>query len=221
MRFRLVYEGELKANQRDPHDNQPARLSEHKQAIRKVFHRQLRHLWETNWFLSTHRVFPQDYGMSRPAADTAARWGASENEMISLTEAVSYKHRENGYCFVPLVRKDWRLMCSLEILFLRHDPPGSVIHSGDLDNRIKTLIDALRKPDNATELRGNETPAEGEDPFFCLLEDDKLVTGLNVESDRFLVPPKGNKDIDRRQVHIVISVDVRPYDVTSFNLSFA
>lgn len=221
MRFRLVYEGELRANQRDPLGNQTDRLAEHKQAIRKVFHRQLKHLWETDWFLSTHRVYPKDFGMDRIVADSAARWGAPPDKMVPLLDVVAHKYRENGYRFVPLVQKDWRLMCSLQILFLRHDPPGSVVHAGDLDNRIKTLIDALRKPDNANELRGNETPVEGEDPFFCLLEDDKLVTGLAVESDRFLMPPNGRSDENRRQTHVVITVDVRPYDVTTFNLSFA
>ena len=221
MRFRLIYEGELRSNQRDPIGGQSDRLAEHKQSIRKVFHRQLKHLWESNWFLNSHRVYPADYGVSRPAADTDARWGSSPDERLSLVDAVALSHRELGYRFVPLVRKDWRLYCSLEILFLRHDPPGSVVHAGDLDNRIKTLIDALRKPENAMELRGNEEPSEGEDPFFCLLEDDKLVTGLAVESDRFLIPPNGRRDEDRRQVHVVVTVDVRPYDVTSFNLSFA
>jgi hypothetical protein len=221
MRFRLVYQGELKAGQQDRHDQHWDKMAEHKQAIRKVFHRQMKRLWETNWFLNSYRVYPQDYGIDLSASDIAARWGASPNQMVPLLEAVALNYQENDYRFVPLVRKDWRLMCSLNILFLRHDPPGSVVHAGDLDNRIKTLIDALRKPQGTTELRGNETPAEGEDPFFCLLEDDKLVTGLTVESDRLLEPPNGRKDADNRQVHIVITVDVRPYDVTGFNLSFA
>lgn len=221
MRFRLIYEGELKASQKDPLDKQIDKLAEHKQSIRKKFHHQLRHLWKTNWFLSTHKVFAGDYGVSQSASDTAARWGASPNDMIPLLEAVADNHYENGYRFVPLVRKNWRLMCSLEILFLRRDPPGSVVHAGDLDNRIKTLIDAFRMPKNPNELRGNERPLPEEDPFFCLLEDDELITGLTVESDRLLAPPTGNKDEDRRQVCIVVTADVRPYDVTTFNLSFA
>jgi hypothetical protein len=178
MRFRLVYEGELRSNQRDRFDKEPNAMSEHKQAIRKVFHEQLKHLWKTNWFLSTHRVFPSDYGVNWSASEVGARWAPEESEMIPLLEAVAFNYQENGYRFVPLVRKDWRIKCSLDILFLRHDPPGSVVHAGDLDNRIKTLIDALRKPQGPIELRGNEKPAEGEDPFFCLLEDDKLITGL-------------------------------------------
>lgn len=220
MRFRLIYERELRANQRDPIGGQPDRLAEHKQKIRKVFHRQLKHLWETNWFLNSTIVFAGDYGIEMPTGDGSIPNSLSDSR-ISLVDAVAHNHRENSYRFVPLVRKDWRLMCSLQILFLRHDPPGSVVHAGDLDNRVKTLIDALRKPEGASELRGNEIPAEGEDPFFCLLEDDRLVAGLSVESDRFLEPPRGRRDEDRRQVHVVVTVDVRPYDVTNFNLSFA
>ncbi len=95
------------------------------------------------------------------------------------------------------------------------------ISAGDLDNRLKTLIDTLRRPRNDRELRGNEIPGEGENPFFCLLEDDNLVTHLSVETDTLLDPPTGNKELDQRQVKLVITVDLKPLDVTMFNLSFA
>ncbi|MER8964510.1 hypothetical protein NKI25_02100 [Mesorhizobium sp. M0808] len=221
MRFRLTYEGELKAGQKDPDDNQWDRMAEHKQAIRKVFHRQLKHLWETNRFLREHEVFPTDYSTGRSAPNDAARRSRSANERLSLLQAVAGQYHENGYRFVPLVRDTMSLLCSLDILFLRRDIPGSVLTAGDLDNRIKTLIDALRKPKGANELRGNETPAAGEDPFFCLLEDDKSVSQFAVESDALLDPPTGDKEADRRQVRIVITVEIRPYHVTMFNLSFA
>jgi len=221
MRFRLVYQGELKSNQRDPIQNQPDRLAEHKQMIRKVFHKQLKYLWETNAFLNSTRVLRRDYGLEELTEIEAHAKGPYDSTMVSLVDAVAANHVENGYRFVPLVRKGWRITCSLEILFLRHDPPGSVVHAGDLDNRVKTLIDALRKPGNTKELRGNESPAEGEEPFFCLLEDDQLVTSLAVESDRYLIPMAGKRDEDRRHVHVVITVNVKPYDVTMFNLSFA
>jgi hypothetical protein len=77
-------------------------------------------------------------------------------------------------------------------LFLRRDIPGSAIGAGDLDNRIKTLIDTLRRPLNANKARGNEMPAEGEDPFYCLLEDDRLVSHLEVETDTLLDTPTGD-----------------------------
>lgn len=220
MKFRLVYDGELKAGQRDAVGGQPTKNAEHKHEIRRVFHHQLKHLWETDWFLSNARVWPQDYGATRPM-DDSARWGVDESKRVLLADVIAQCHSENGYRFVPLVREEWRLLCNLEVLFLRHDPPGSVYHAGDLDNRVKTLIDALRKPHNTNELRGNSEPREDEDPFFVLLEDDKFITGLTVESDRYLVAPKGRKDEDRRQVHVVITVDVRPHNVTGFNVNFS
>jgi hypothetical protein len=91
---------------------------------------------------------------------------------------------------------------------------------GDLDNRLKTLIDTLRKPHNANELVGNEMPPVDEDPFYCLLEDDDLVTGLGVETD-MLRGPLSNGSNDFSDVKLVISVELRPEHVTMFNLSFA
>jgi hypothetical protein len=50
MRFRLTYEGELRSSQRDPLGNQPNKLADHKQHIRREFHRQLKRLWEGTFF---------------------------------------------------------------------------------------------------------------------------------------------------------------------------
>ena len=121
---------------------------------------------------------------------------------------------------MPLVREDWSLLCSVSILFLRRDPPGSVIHAGDIDNRLKTVIDALRRPRNAMELVGHENPGEGEDPFFVLMEDDKQVSHLEVETDTLLDPPSDD-DADKRRARLVITVELRPYYATMFNLSFS
>lgn len=222
MRFRLTYEGELKSSQKDALDSQNDRLAEHKQSIRKVFHRQLKHLWQTNKFLS-ERMEPTEYQSAdhRPVHDGSAYFGGSKAEKLPLAEYTASLYHENGYRFVPLVREQHSLLCSLNILFLRRDVPGSIISAGDLDNRIKTLIDSLRRPLNKNELRGNEAPADGEDPFYCLLEDDRLVSHLEVETDTLLDPPNGSTDADRRQVRLTITVDLKPYNVTLFNLSFS
>lgn len=223
MRFRLTYEGELKASQKDPIGNQHDRLAEHKQGIRQVFHRQLMHLWQTNKFLRERRELKDRKGIlsdHRPVGDGSAYWGDG-GDTEPLSEHVANLYPINGYRFVPLVREEISLLCNLHILFLRRDIPGGVIHAGDLDNRIKTVIDALRYPTNPNELRGNETPGPDEDPFYCLLDDDKAVTGLVVETDMLLDPPTGNTDADQRQVRLVITVEVKPYNVTMFNLSFA
>jgi hypothetical protein len=83
----------------------------------------------------------------------------------------------------------------LDILFLRRDQPGGVVrHGGDVDNRIKVLLDGLRMPDRVEELGGLAIDAD-ENPFYCLLEDDKLITEVNITTDRLLVPRDSNEHI--------------------------
>lgn len=218
MRFRLTYQGPLRATQGEPRDGQaePQTRAVHKHAIRRAFHTQLKELWATNKFLREHKMSTRLARKPKPIADEAAYWG-DEEEFAPMWEVLANNYQRNGYRFVPLVRQDISLLCSLDILFLRRDIPGSVIQAGDIDNRLKTLIDALRMPSNASELAGNEVPGEGEDPFYCLLEDDKNVTQLSVETDTLLDPPSKDGSL----VHLVITVDIRPYYATMFNLSFA
>jgi hypothetical protein len=226
MQFRLTYEGPLRPSQGEARDGQREPLAQHKHAIRRVFHTQLKKFWETNKFLKDHKIDPNGWWSKSPIpanqVGLPAFWGGGpEPEMLPLSEAIANMHRENGYRFVPLVREEFDLLCSLKILMLRRDfPLGSIIHAGDLDNRIKTLIDGLRRPRNGNELRGNENPAEGEDPFYVLLEDDDLVSGLTVETD-MLFAPLANGSNDEGDVKIVISVEIKPEHVTMFNLSFA
>ena len=110
-----------------------------------------------------------------------------------------------GFRFVPLVRKNGGVSCSIDILFLRRDNPGSIVRSGgDIDNRVKVLFDALRIVDNCSELPAGTVPAEGEDPFFCLLEDDALITEVSVTTDRLLAPLEGTESIN--DVQLIIRV---------------
>jgi hypothetical protein len=122
---------------------------------------------------------------------------------------------------LPLVIDKFALACSLDILFLRKDAPGSALDAGDIDNRIKTVIDALRPPKKPNEFIGDEmkqiVPEDDQDPFYCLLEDDKQVSHFSVETDRLLDPPNA----DASNVRLIITVELRPYYTTMFNLSFA
>ena len=219
MRFRLIYDGELRPTGNDPQPYQTNPLAAHKQEIRQEFHRQLKQLWATNKFLREHRLSFSNPRPSRPIGDEGSYWGGDETE-APMADVLADQYREFGYRFVPLVREDISLLCSVSILFLRRDTPGHVISAGDIDNRLKTVIDALRRPRNATELVGYETPGEGENQFFCLLEDDKQVTHLEVETDTLLDLPIPNDDADHRRVRLVITVDIRPFYATMFNLSF-
>jgi hypothetical protein len=80
-------------------------------------------------------------------------------------------------------------------VFLRRDNPGSLItHGGDIDNRIKVMFDGLKMPKQVKEL-GDYAMGADENPFFCLLEDDKLVTSVSVTTDRLIVPQKSEENI--------------------------
>jgi hypothetical protein len=196
MQFRLTYEGELLANNSGRQDLARA---PHKHAMRKIFHQQLKRLWGIH-----------------PVLKELATVKMYHQRGITLLEHTAANFHQNGYRFVPLVTRELCLICKLEILMLRHGEPGGVISAGDIDNRVKTLLDALRKPRSANEL-GGATPADDEDPFFCLLEDDGLVTHLAVETDTLLEPVTG-KDSD---VRLVIDVTLGRYGGPAINEAFA
>jgi hypothetical protein len=217
-------ENALRASQREPLEMQVDKLALHKHAIRQSFHKQMRQLWSENAFLRSYKIHPNDVrGGSqidtRPIHSAAACFGHIEEE-IKLSEYIARNFQENGYCFVPLVCEDFSLQCSLDILFLRRDIPGSAIQAGDIDNRVKTLIDSLRKPKGANELRGNETPQTGEDPFFCLLEDDKLISKFSVETDT-LLDEISSGEADKRKANVIVTVELKPYYPTYLNLAFS
>ena len=144
--------------------------------------------------------------------------GVGDNTLRPRAEVLPHLYEKFGYRFVPLVRDEEFLSCSLRILLLRRDPPGSIYNRGDIDNRIKTVLDALRQPANVREVPALAVEKD-EDPFFVLLEDDRQVTHLEVETDRLLVPTACAPD-DVAMVHLVVSVDVRPYFGTFDNGSF-
>ena len=125
-----------------------------------------------------------------------------------------------GYGFVPLVIRDLELLCSVDILFLRFGDPGFLVNRvGDLDNRLKTLFDALTIPRDANQLGLHTSPAEGETPFFCLLEDDSVITRASVESDT-LLEPVSNPPTEN-DARVVITVRIRPGRITAENVGFA
>jgi hypothetical protein len=205
MEFRLVYEGPLLAA-----SNSNTRVRE-KHQIRKQLHRQLKELWaehpalEQFWdVLQTPPDFPPPSGgeskQSADFLDSVARfaWSLADMQLpgdrdCHYIESLARRFvRSNGYRFVPLVNKELDLICGLDILFLRRENPGNLVsNSGDVDNRIKTLLDALKVPEDGGELL-KSPPSEDEQPFYCLLEDDKLVTELNIKTDRLLTPVRPN-----------------------------
>jgi hypothetical protein len=164
----------------------------HKQEIRRYLHGQLSVLWR------------------QPPLD-------GYHELLKETPAqgeTSILQKLGAYAFAPLVCKKLRLIAELHIVFLRPEAPGSLItQGGDIDNRLKTLFDALRMPKVEVELPDDDLPRPGEAPFYCLLEDDNLITAVSVETDRLLRPPASDS-----HVQLMISVQTKPVVVTWDNV---
>jgi hypothetical protein len=112
--------------------------------------------------------------------------------------------RRGDHQFVPLVTEELKILCHLDVLFLRPGAPGETLNSGDIDNRIKTLIDALRVPDGVA-----TKPQDDETPFFVLLQDDRLVTRLSVETDTLLQPT--GVGAGPQDARLIITVRLQPY----------
>jgi hypothetical protein len=57
----------------------------------------------------------------------------------------------------------------------------------DINNRLKTLFDALRVP-KKQEIQKSWAPTTDERPLHCLLYDDQWITRVNVETAQLLEP---------------------------------
>jgi hypothetical protein len=166
MEFTLVYQGPLKANG----------SIKDKQGIRREFHKQLAELWKQEPLSSRAQDSPI-------LLNNVVTVGTLSTNLPSLIQKV------NDFQFIPLVSSKLNLIAELDITFLRPEPPGCIVtQGGDIDNRLKTLFDAFRTPKEAKEIPRGDTPELSENPFYCLLEDDNLITKVAVRTDRLLKP---------------------------------
>ncbi|WP_304192099.1 hypothetical protein [Phenylobacterium aquaticum] len=208
LEFRLTYQGTL-LSETEKGRLQKARAT-HKQEIRKALHPQLRHLWKINPYLASASLPPPPtqnpgvmgrvFGRPKP-----------ENSIEGLAE----RFKLNGYRFVPLVTESVDVLCSVDVLFLRAGPPGSVYRHGDIDNRLKTLFDGLTMPIDAMQLGDYATPSGDEDPFFCLLQNDAMITRASVETDTLLDPNCGPND-----ARVIMTIKLWPHSLRSDNIGF-
>jgi hypothetical protein len=106
--------------------------------------------------------------------------------------------REKGaFSFVPLLTEQLHVLAELDIVMLRQQPPGNVLsQGGDIDNQLKTLLDALSIPRHPESLPRDTSPSDDERPFFCLLEDDCLVSSLSVRTEQLLEPLADKGEVD-------------------------
>ena len=176
MEFVLHYAGDLKSGQ-------SKKISQHKHNLRKHFHKQL--------LLLTER-------------DPVAQWDIiTELPCNSPNREGKYFFQRDSFTFLPLVNKKLGGYAEISVKMLRPEKPGNLLsETADIDNRLKTLFDALQVPDD-NQLPSSASPDVEEQPYFiCLLEDDRLVTRVEVQAFRLLDPLKQGKNYVDLQIHV-------------------
>jgi hypothetical protein len=197
MEFKLTYAGPLLAHKDTGATRERLRQrSLHVHTMRKIFHGQLKTLW------SEHPVLQQ---ISKDGSSVELYVGSGAPPLNQIFQ-------EEGFNWLPMVTKANGLICKVDVLMLRHGQPGNALY--DVDNRLKTLFDALRKADGPDELgastaHGKLAPEADEDPFYVVMQDDKLITHLSVTTDTLLEPVPNV--LCEQAVRLVIDITIRPY----------
>ncbi len=156
----------------------------HKHELRQHFHTQLKKLWSQEPLKEMSDVLMQGGG----------------------TLGFSLLRPMNSFTFVPLIAAGLNVVAELSISLLRPEPPGGLItQGGDIDNRLKTLFDALTMPPHANALPSGAAPQSDQTPFFCLLEDDNLVTAVSVRTEQLLELTKDPSEVDA-SIHVLTRV---------------
>ena len=136
--------------------------AKHKWELRAHFHAQIQRLWQQEPLQGISKYIDPNYQPSD------CYLGINRGPKL----------------FYPIVSETIWTVAELEILLLRPGNPGSIsVGGGDIDNRLKTLLDSLRVPDINDDCSKCPIP---DATIFCLLQDDKLVTRLSVDTDRLL-----------------------------------
>ncbi|MFL6091095.1 MAG: hypothetical protein ACJ71Z_13255 [Aeromicrobium sp.] len=147
--------------------------------VRECLEPQLRQLWTLPPLVYTNFLDPEPGNLS----------------------AIVHKHSQS---FAAAITESMKLAAELDIMILKPEPAGGLVRRGDIDNQLKVLLDALSVPLAPGQIPGSMRRTSAADPMYVLLEDDRLITRVNVESDRLL----GAEDLD--SVRLMIRVSTRP-----------
>ena len=119
-----------------------------------------------------------------------------------------------GAKFFPLITPDLNLLAELDIQILH--PELLETPRADIDNRMKTLLDALKRPQSSHEIAENMDKSE---ICYTLLDDDHLVTKMTINTSHLLYKspsPRKNHDYE---LLIIITVNIKASKGTSDNLA--
>jgi len=152
--------------------------AKNKHRIREYFHPQMKKLWDI-----------------KPLNNLKESFLTSGRELSVLKEV-------DGVIFAPLVSSVLKFICQLDITILWSEEPVALSEfGGDIDNRLKTLFDALQCPD-INQIKPVKESFKDKEPFFCLLENDKLITSVNIHTHTLLCSE--NKTDVSVLIHVIV-----------------
>ncbi|MEO1637300.1 MAG: hypothetical protein AAFS04_19715 [Cyanobacteria bacterium J06631_9] len=187
MKFTVIYEGPLKPQKKADRD--------HKHSIHQQFHEQLKKLWQLP---PLSDLYDTAVGVQSSALARESGW----------VKNIGSVH------FLPIVSQKSHTVAEVDITWFRNEAPGNLLNSGDIDNRLKAICDALQIPPHG-QMPTSPLSATREAPFYCVVEDDALITGLSVKAER-LLRPSNNDD-----VLLIIEVTTKIIRATYGNLALA
>jgi hypothetical protein len=123
-----------------------------------------------------------------------------------------------GARFFPIISPELNLLAELDVQIL-HPELLETPHA-DIDNRMKTLLDALKRPQSVHEV-AQGTPKN--EVIYTLLDDDHLVTKMTINTSHLLYREphdgrrrKGQEDFE---LMAIITVNLRASKGTMDNLA--
>lgn len=210
MRFRLTYSGLLLSSGNDAEHKK----ADHKHELRLAFHPQLKRLWEITPFLKS----------GRSSWNNGTSWASNvgrDNPDYSI-QSRAKEFQERPWNFVPLVAQDMEFHCGLDILLMRANGGAkSIMNQGDIDGRLKTLLDALSIPD-ANQGYSDRKFEQANNPLFVLLENDRQITKVVVETDQLLqsVHPGEHGNYGINDARVQINVHLSPVEPANWSMPF-
>jgi hypothetical protein len=202
MRFTLHYEGIVPSgNSAKPQD---------KHMLREVFHEQIKNIWSVPPLLHCSGYLQKDVPMYQ-------RYSNEPNpEVIDLGYLPDLVTEVGGIRFASIAHPALALLAELSFTF--HFPhnlfrPIPSATSTDIDNRLKTLLDALSVPRFTDQLPKGWTPTADQVPLHCLLFNDDRVVSLSARVEPCF------RRLNEGSVLISIGVILRPKFGCLANLS--
>ncbi len=130
---------------------------------------------------------------------------------------ISTRH-VGGIDWNPIITPNLNLLAEVDILLMHPEIVG--VARSDIDNRVKTILDGLRCPQNEHEI-GENTP-RNMGPIYTLLDDDHLITKLSVNTSHMLDDGIFRPDLKRSpdSVFMILDINVRVAEGTLENLPF-